>query len=141
MDVQLWIRITLPRHGLVGRDGNTNCKYTWSSQDQVMLTDPLLLQKMCPKLIHLQTTLLVILGLGVIGLPFIFLMFSAFSGQGVNFMNPTTTTTIAGRKRREASSSIFPKINPQVQNKLLDILDNFYKASDKVKMFKKLLQN
>lgn len=65
-------------------------------------------------------------------------MFSAFTGQGVNFIPPTTTTTVAGRKRREAES-IFPKVNPDLQGKLVDILTNFYKASDKFKVLKKLL--
>ena len=84
---------------------------------------------------------MVILGIGVIGLPFLLLIFSAFTGgQGVNFIPPTTTTTVAGRKRREASS-IFPSTNPGIQGKLLDILTTFYKASDKMKIFKKLLDD
>lgn len=86
------------------------------------------------------TCLLVVLGIGVIGLPFLLLILSAFTGgQGVNFIPPTTTTTVAGRKRREAAASIFPSINPELQTKLLDILTNFYKASDTMSSFKKLL--
>ena len=84
------------------------------------------------------TCLLVVLGIGVIGLPFILLIFSAFTGgQGVNFMPPTTTTTVAGRRKRDAS--IFPDVNPDLQSKLFEILSNFYKASDKMQSFKKLL--
>jgi len=84
------------------------------------------------------TCLLVVLGIAVIGLPFLLLIFSAFTGgQGVNFMPPTTTTTVAGRRKREAS--IFPHVNPDLQSKLFDILGNFYKASDKMQSFKKLL--
>jgi hypothetical protein len=84
------------------------------------------------------TCLLVVLGIGVIGLPFLLLIFSAFTGgQGVNFMPPTTTTTVAGRRKREAA--FFPDVNPTLQTKLLDILANFYKASDKMQSFKKLL--
>lgn len=87
----------------------------------------------------LLTCLLVILGIGVIGLPFLLLIFSAFTGgQGVNFIPPTTTTTVAGRKKREIES-IFPKINPDVQSKLFGILDTFFKASDKMKHFKTLV--
>lgn len=85
------------------------------------------------------TCLLVVLGIGVIGLPFILLILSAFTGgQGVNFIPPTTTTTVAGRKRRDAAANLFPSINPDLQAKLLDILTNFYKASDKMSSFKKL---
>ena len=86
------------------------------------------------------TCLLVVLGIGVIGLPFLLLIFSAFTGGqgGLNFMPPTTTTTVAGRRKREASS-IFPDVNPDLQSKLLDILGNFYRASDKMQSFKKFL--
>lgn len=87
----------------------------------------------------LLTCLLVILGIGVIGLPFLLLIFSAFTGgQGVNFIPPTTTTTVAGRKKREAES-MFPRINPDVQSKLFGILDTFFKASDKMKHFKNMV--
>lgn len=86
------------------------------------------------------TCLLVVLGIGVIGLPFLLLILSAFTGgQGVNFIPPTTTTTVAGRKRRDTAANLFPSINPDIQAKLLDILTNFYKASDKMSSFKKLL--
>lgn len=84
---------------------------------------------------------MVILGIGVIGLPFLLLIFSAFTGgQGVNFIPPTTTTTVAGRKRREIES-IFPSTNPNIQSKLFNILTNFYKASDKMKILKKFLDD
>lgn len=89
----------------------------------------------------LLTCLLVILGIGVIGLPFLLLIFSAFTGgQGVNFIPPTTTTTVAGRKKREVES-MFPKINPDVQSKLFGILETFMKASDKMKHFKNMVNN
>lgn len=88
------------------------------------------------------TCLLVVLGIGVIGLPFLLLILSAFTGgQGVNFIPPTTTTTVAGRKRRDTAANLFPSINPDLQAKLLDILTNFYKASDKMSSLKKLLNH
>ena len=84
--------------------------------------------------IHLQTTLLVILGIGVIGLPFLLLIFSAFTGsQGANFMSPNfmspATTTVAGRKRRDAFSS---SLHPIIQSKLVDIMKKFSTAPDKM---------
>ena len=86
------------------------------------------------------TCLLVVLGIGVIGLPFLLLILSAFTGgNGVNFIPPTTTTTVAGRRRRDLAASLFPAINPDLQGKLLSILTNFYKASDKMQSLKKLL--
>lgn len=92
----------------------------------------------------LLTCLLVVLGIGVIGLPFLLLIFSAFTGGqggGLNFIPPTTTTTVAGRKKREALlNSIFPSaVHPDTQEKLLGILENFYKATDKMEYIKRLM--
>lgn len=53
-------------------------------------------------------------------------------------MPPTTTTTVAGRKRRDLNS-ILPNVNPDIQAKVLQVLTNFYKSSDKVQLLKKLL--
>lgn len=89
----------------------------------------------------LLTCLLVVLGIGVIGLPFLLLIFSAFTGGqgGLNFIPPTTTTTVAGRKRRDLHA-LFPKVNPEAQDKLFGILENFAKSSDKMDYIKKLIE-
>lgn len=90
----------------------------------------------------LLTCLLVVLGIGVIGLPFILLIFSAFTGGqggGLNFIPPTTTTTVAGRKKRELLNAVFPNVHLDTQEKLLGIMDNFYKSNDKMDYIKKLM--
>ncbi|KAI1290247.1 hypothetical protein HDE_08375 [Halotydeus destructor] len=92
----------------------------------------------------LLTCLLVVLGIGVVGLPFLLLIFSAFAGGaggGLNFIPPTTTTTVAGRRKREILAHLFPATNPQSQEKLLEVLTNFYRATDKMDFFKKLVES
>lgn len=85
--------------------------------------------------------LLVIIGLGVIGWPFIVLFFSALNGStGLNFVPPTTTTTVTGRRKRDAQGQ-FPSLNPQLTDKLLYIMEQFAQSSDKISLLKNLFQD
>ncbi|CAG2100016.1 unnamed protein product [Medioppia subpectinata] len=66
--------------------------------------------------------LCVVAGFGIIGIPFILLFLSFFNGGGLGTTGgigglnlvPTTTTTVAGRKRREINS-LLPEVNPMLQ--------------------------
>lgn len=89
----------------------------------------------------LLTCLLVVLGIGVIGLPFLLLIFSAFTGGqgGVNFIPPTTTTTVAGRKRRDVLNDIFPDVHPLNKEKVFETFMQFIAADDKMEYIKKLI--
>ena len=56
--------------------------------------------------------LLVVVGIGVIGLPMLLLVFSMFNNNmsnnpsgGFNFIPPTSTTTVTGRRRRSAEAN------------------------------------
>lgn len=88
--------------------------------------------------------LLIALGLGIIGFPLIILLFSLFignTGSGFNFVPPATTTTVTGRKRREALEKMFPQINPAIQGKLMSVFEQFVSAPDKVAYLKKMLES
>ncbi|RWS31814.1 hypothetical protein B4U80_02598 [Leptotrombidium deliense] len=72
-----------------------------------------------------------ILGIGIIGFPFLLLCLTMFTGgaqNGLNFVPPTTTTTVNGRKKR--SASMFPELNANLREKVLEILDRFSKVSE-----------
>jgi hypothetical protein len=86
--------------------------------------------------------LMIAIGVGFIGLPLIILIFSMFTGNSnLNFVPPSTTTTLTGRKKREILESLFPKMNPQVQDKVLYIFEQFSKTDNKMDFLKKLLDS
>lgn len=86
--------------------------------------------------------LLVVAGFSIVGFPLLFLFMNMFNGYnagtGLNVV-PTTTTTVAGRRKREAEA-IFGKSNPMIQDKLISILDSFAETPNKFKMIENLLQ-
>jgi hypothetical protein len=60
-------------------------------------------------------------------------------GGGLNLV-PTTTTTVAGRKRRNIES-LLPEVNPALRQKLFNIFENFVETPDKIKMIDKLIES
>jgi len=85
--------------------------------------------------------LLIALGLGIIGFPLVILLFSLFLGNTgtFNFVPPATTTTVSGRKRREAMEQLFPHINSQLHSKIISLYEQFSSAPDKIAYLKKIL--
>jgi hypothetical protein len=87
--------------------------------------------------------LCVVFGLGIIGIPIFLLILTLFQnnglGGGLNLV-PTTTTTVAGRKRRNIES-LLPEVNPALRQKLFNIFENFIETPDKIKMIDKLLES
>ncbi|XP_074600949.1 uncharacterized protein LOC141854977 [Brevipalpus obovatus] len=85
--------------------------------------------------------LLIALGLGIIGFPLVILLFSLFLGNtgSFNFVPPATTTTVTGRKRREAMEQLFPQINSQLHSKIISLYEQFSSAPDKMAYLKKFL--
>lgn len=85
--------------------------------------------------------LLVVLGLAIFGLPLLVLLFSTlFTGTGFGGLNlvPTTTTTVAGRRKRE--TDLFSS-NPLLYNKLFDVLKIFSSSTENSsKLFRKFAQ-
>ena len=89
--------------------------------------------------------LLVFLTLGIIGLPLLLLSISyigsSFPGS-YNFIPPTTTTTVNGKRKRDLfQSKLFRNENPFLQNKLMEIFQQFLRSSDKINFMGKLTQS
>lgn len=68
--------------------------------------------------------LLVIVGIGVLGFPLMLLLFSLFStglgtqANGFNFIPPSSTTTVNGRRKRSTNES---DLSPSLMKRLLEI--------------------
>lgn len=121
--------------------------------------------------------LLVVVGIGVIGLPMLLLLFSVFSNNnmsnapsaGFNFIPPTSTTTVTGRRRKRSpephlsdqllgrlsnrlselssmtevtalTDQLLGNIRPELREKASMVLKNFAAAEDKMEYIKKLIQ-
>lgn len=120
--------------------------------------------------------LLVIVGVGVLGFPMLLLLFSLFSTglgtptTGFNFIPPSSTTTVNGRRKRSTNEQLSPSlmkrlleinsvndllalqelnglselvmanVKPELREKAIQYFKQFTQASDKMEYIKKIIQ-
>lgn len=88
--------------------------------------------------------LIIIIGIGIVGWPFMILIASLYSGNtALNFVPPTTTTTVTGRRKRDSAmfplAALFDNLNPDVARRLADIFERVVKSEDKLSLISELL--
>lgn len=118
--------------------------------------------------------LLVIVGVGVLGFPMLLLLFSLFStglgtpNSGFNFIPPSSTTTVNGRRKRSTnelnaslmrrlleinsmddllalkelnglSDLVMANVNPQIREKATQYFKQFTQAPDKIEYIKQII--
>uniref|UniRef100_T1KKY5 Uncharacterized protein n=1 Tax=Tetranychus urticae TaxID=32264 RepID=T1KKY5_TETUR len=87
------------------------------------------------------------LAIGFIGLPLMILLYSMFLGNtgggGFNLAPPATTTTINGRKRREASviEALLPQLDSISNEKLIEIFKKLTAQPDQMNYLMRFFKN
>uniref|UniRef100_T1KKZ1 Uncharacterized protein n=1 Tax=Tetranychus urticae TaxID=32264 RepID=T1KKZ1_TETUR len=86
------------------------------------------------------------LAIGFIGLPLMILLYSMFlgnTGGGFNLAPPATTTTINGRKRREASviEALLPQLDSISNEKLIEIFKKLTAQPEQMNYLMRFFKN
>lgn len=79
--------------------------------------------------------LMLAVGVGFIVLPLLMILYNSFGGGNFAFNKPPI---FGGRKKREVLDTLFPQFKPQTQQQLMDILNQFTAANDKVDFLKSI---